>query len=164
MTVGRELTSIGLANAATDMLAPALGRGSAPAKLAMAEAVIAAGDPDSALARLEGLPGREAAELRARALAAQGRRDEAYRAVEAELPPDSPERAEMAWLGAAWQDAATLPEGDPRRALAGRMTEDGLGYADTAEPDGSPTLAGARALLDAAAAIRREVQEALDGG
>ena len=162
--VGGELTSIGLANAAAEMLAPALSRGSEPARLAMAEAEIAAGDPVSALARLEGLEGREAAELRARALAAQDLRREAYSAVESALPPDAPERAEMAWLGSAWADAAALPQDDPRRALAGRMTQQGLSYEDTAAPDGSPSLAGARALLDAAASVRREVQEALDGG
>lgn len=116
--VARELSGIGLSNAALDLLSPALTRNGAEARMAAAAADIAVGDPEAALERLAGLEGADPARLRARALAALNRNDEAYATVEAHLLDSGDERAELAWRGAAWDDAEALPDDDPRRLFA----------------------------------------------
>ncbi|MEE3099046.1 MAG: hypothetical protein VX463_04670, partial [Pseudomonadota bacterium] len=124
--VARELTGIGLANAGLDVLGPALTREGAEARMAAAAADIAVGAPNTALKRLDGLDDADADRLRARALAALNRNDEAFRAVADHLPTTGGERAELAWRGAAWEDAEALPTDDPRKLLARWMaTRDG---------------------------------------
>lgn len=119
--VAREMTGIGLANVAIDLLGPALSRGGSEARLAAAAAEVTLDLPLDALRRLEGLEGDDAARLRARALLALGRDAEAFAEVAGALPEGSPERARLAWRAAIWPDAARLPGEDPRRLLAAWM-------------------------------------------
>lgn len=135
--VAREMTAIGLANVALDLLGPALGRNGQEARLAAAEAEVTLGQPTDALTRLDGLPGDDAARLAARALMALGRDGEAYVRIAGILPAEAPERAELAWRAAVWKDAARLPGADPRRLLAAWMA---------GEPPPDPTAVVARAL------------------
>ncbi|MDF2231228.1 hypothetical protein P2H44_01530 [Albimonas sp. CAU 1670] len=139
--VAREMTGIGLANVGIDLLAPALQRGGAEARLAAAAAEVALDLPLDALKRLDGLAGDDASRLRARALLALGRDAEAFAEVAATLPEGSIERARLAWRAAIWSDAARLPGEDPRRLLAAWMA---------GEPPADPGDVIARALDGAA--------------
>lgn len=176
-SVARQLAEAGLANAAWDLLQPALARQPPPVRLAAAGVEIALDRPADALARLEDAEGRPAAELRARAFAAQGRHDRAWAALSPHLPVGAPERGELAWRAREWAAARdSLPEDDPRRLFAAWMAgrgpdapPPGPGWAEApflapVESPERPSLAGARAAIERARAARARVSEALDDG
>lgn len=174
LRMAAELTDIGLANAAAALLAPTLERGGEPVRLAAARIDLALGDPASALERLEGVAGAEAGLLRADAFEAAGRHADAWREAAPFLPPGAKDRAELAWRAGAWADAATLPEQDPRRDLADWMARRadlaaaGMPPQAAPAPDGPatepPSLVRAQGAIDAAGALRRTIERALDDG
>ena len=172
--VAAELTGIGLANAARDLVAPAVERGDAAVRVAAARAETALGLPDAALRLLEGAGDREAALARAEALAALGRHAEAHREAAPHL--DAKARAELAWRAGAWAAATALPAEDPRHRLAAWMAArgDGEGAAPPLPPPDAPlgpevlgpepSLSVARTAVEAARDARALIEKALQDG
>ena len=171
LRMAAELTGIGLANAAATLLAPVLNRGGEPALLAAARIDLALGDPKAALDRLDGVAGTEAGLLRADAFEAVGRHADAWREAAPHLPPDAADRAELAWRAGVWAAAAALPTEDPRRDLAdwmARRADPSAADAPSQPPDtpasSPPSLARAQGAIDAAGALRRTIERALEDG
>jgi hypothetical protein len=113
-----RLAELGLENLAETLLAPALARGSAAARIAAAEAATAALEPDRALKHLDGMTGERAARARAAAHAATG--DYGRAATAAQETGDRALAARYAWLAGNWSAAAAAGETD-RRILAAWM-------------------------------------------
>jgi hypothetical protein len=155
-----RLAGLGLENLAETVLAPAIARGSAPARIAAAEAATAALEPDRALAHLQGLTGDRAARARAAAHAAAG--DYARAAEAAVETGDAALRSRYAWLAGNWAAAAAAGEAD-RRILAAWMAGAGAmpdelraaaaadpALAAQAEAFAAPDSAEGKSLLEAA--------------
>lgn len=102
--IARHFTALGLGNLSEHILAPALQRDVAGARLIAADAAIVAADPQRALDFLGNLDGGEAARLRAAALAAEGRFDAAFEAISSADEPQL--AARYAWLAGRWETAA----------------------------------------------------------
>jgi hypothetical protein len=131
-----RLAELGLENLAETLLAPALARGSAAARVAAAEAATAAMEPDRALTHLEGMTGERAARARAAAFAANG--DYGRAATAAQETGDRALAARYAWLAGNWAAAAAAGDADRRilaawMAGAGEMPEE-LKAAAAADP------------------------------
>ena len=139
VAVAGRLAAMGIENLAETLLAPALARGDASARMAAADAATAAGAPDRALAHLDGVPGPAAARARASALSALG--DNAGAAQAAQEAGDTGLAARYAWLAGDWAVASAAGALD-RRILAAWMA----GATETppellAAAEGDPNLA-----------------------
>ena len=180
VAVAGRLAAMGIENLAETLLAPALARGDASARMAAADAATAAGAPDRALTHLDGVPGPAAARARAAALSALG--DNAGAAEASRETGDAGLAARYAWLAgnwaaasaagaldrrilAAWMSGATetppellaAAEGDPNlAALAGA-------FAPAPPPDDGSDLIGAAAQALEAAQKRRKLMGGLLG-
>jgi len=104
VAVAGRLAAMGIENLAETLLAPALARGDASARMAAADAATAAGAPDRALTHLDGVPGPAAARARAAALSALG--DNAGAAEAARETGDAGLAARYAWLAGNWAAAS----------------------------------------------------------
>lgn len=174
-----ELTKIGLANAAIEMLAPALGRGAAATRLAAARAEASLGRHESALETIAGLTSAEAVGIRADAFEALGRMADARAAAET-LSGDA-DAGDRAFRIGDWSGARDGSDRS-RRILAAYMAgADGGG--DEAEPllddvdqDAADafltppavaedvTLRDAQSVRDASETVRAIIEEALGDG
>ncbi|MEM6906736.1 MAG: hypothetical protein AAF568_12650, partial [Pseudomonadota bacterium] len=174
--VARELTGVGLANAAAEILEPALARAAPGSDLAAAAVDLALDRPQAVLDRLQGVPGEEAAKLRALASEQLGQPDAAL----AENAPLTPEQeADLAWQAGDWARASAAgPEA--RRLLAAYMAgreTDALPPGLTFEPGSpeaailnpppvptEPSLAGSVAAMETSQAVRDLLNRALTDG
>jgi hypothetical protein len=148
------------------MIAPALVLDDPAARLIAAEAAVRGGTPEAARATLGDLAGTEAAALRARAFARDGRYADALAADGSDA---------YAWPSGDWQRALAAA-GDPERAalagyMAGQPSETAPDQAPAAPeaafraplPDlARPSLGAARALLSAGPGIGGFVEGLLD--
>ncbi|MEO0681655.1 MAG: hypothetical protein AAF192_14715 [Pseudomonadota bacterium] len=169
VAVADQLSSIGLGNAADDVLGPALARGARSARLAGARAKIAVGDASGALAMISSLEGPDAELLRADAYAADGRHAAALDALRrAGVAPAS--RPDLAWRAGEWSEAQSV-DSEARSGLAAWLTPAESQEAPSAGPLGpigplppSPSLSTARGLLEASQDARAVIEDALDDG
>lgn len=124
------------------------------ALLIAVQADLALRDGRSALRRLQGQTGADAARLRARALVLLGNPAEAAAAWRE--AGSGAEAATALWRARDWPGAAMDPEGGPRQAAAAQLT---------AESEPAPaeiTLAASRAVLEQARAQKAAVARMLD--
>jgi hypothetical protein len=164
--IARRLVALGLPDPAMAMIAPALVLDDPAARLIAAEAAVRGGTPEAARATLGDLAGTEAAALRARAFARDGRYADALAADGSDA---------YAWPSGDWQRALAAA-GDPERAalagyMAGQPSETAPDQAPAAPeaafraplPDlARPSLGAARALLSAGPGIGGFVEGLLD--
>lgn len=156
-TVARTLLSLGLADAAIGLVAPAVALDDPAARLIAADASVRLADPAAALALLGDLDGADAGLIRARALALQGDNAGAQAALAA-AGLDA-EAARLAWAAGDWAGTlATAPDPD-RTALAAYMAaragtaipppdaDPARGFQAPLPPLDRPTLRAARDLL-----------------
>ncbi|RMF39636.1 MAG: hypothetical protein D6754_04990, partial [Alphaproteobacteria bacterium] len=138
LVVAAALIGIGLPNAARDLLAPALARGSDAARLTAATAALAMDEPAAAQKLVEGLDSREAELVRAAALARGGD----YHAALAALPADAPEplRARYAFAAGEWDRAQGVADPVDRLLAAYMAGRDPAQLAPEAAP-ADPALA-----------------------
>ncbi len=176
-----RLSAMGLENLGETLLGPALARGSAPARIAAAEAATAALEPERALAHLDGLTGERAARARAAAHGAMG--DYGAAATAAEATGDRALAARYAWLAGNWAAAAAAGDTD-RRILAAWMAgagempaelaaaaaadpalaEQAEAFSAEVDPDGQSLIEAAAAALEAAKRRRAVVGGLLSDG
>lgn len=176
--VAAHLTDLGLANAALGLVAPGVVRSPASA-LEAARAHVALGDGASALALLDTLSPPAGQATRVAALVAQGRHQDAWRAVESAPGGDGQTRAGFAWRAGDWQAAASLAPGSARAPFAAWMsritpeeaaiavpTLTPAAIAAMGEPDdeAKPSLSGARALLARSRAAETFFEKAMTDG
>ena len=147
MIAGR-LLDLGLAQGARDVVAPASGRGEAPARLIEAEAVLAQGETGAARELLAGLDGPEAASLRARSFARDGDFDSAVATLsEAGLEEEA---AAYAWPSGEWSLASAAAGDDAERlALASYMQAREDPAAATPPPSGAAQAPAQQAIVEA---------------
>lgn len=120
--VARHFMAIGIDNLAERILAPALARNVAAARLTAAEAATNGGDALRAIELLDGLSGDQAARLRAAALFSIG--DHSGAATVAEETGDAALVARYAWLAGDWEAATAAGDVD-QRILAAWMAGGG---------------------------------------
>lgn len=176
--VAGHLTDLGLANAALDIVAPGVVRSPA-STLNAARAHVVLGDGATALALLDTLEPAAGQTTRVAALVAQGRHQDAWRAVKAGPDVDGEIRAAFAWRAGDWQAAATLAPGSARAPFAVWMSRIGpedatravptltpAAIAAMGEPDdeAKPSLSGARALLARSRAAETLFEKAMTDG
>lgn len=156
IAVAHELTEVGLANVAQDVLAPVIARGGADGRIAAAAAQIALGRPTEALLLLQPLDDGRASRVEAEALAADGR----YEAALARLGRIGREEADLAWRAGAWPAAAELGDDARRRDLA-RWMADGARIGPSPR---EPGLDATRDALQQSQDLRQRIMEALEDG
>jgi hypothetical protein len=160
-TIARRLVALGLPDPALAMIAPALVLDDPAARLIAAEAAVRGGAPAAARTTLGDLAGDEAAALRARAFAHEGRYADALAADGSDA---------NAWLSGDWPRALAAA-GDPERAaLAGYMAGQPSEAAQEVPPAPAaafraplpdlarPSLGAARALLSTGPGIEGFVE------
>ncbi len=164
--IALNLLDLGLAQAARDLVSPALGRGDTAARLIDAEAAVALGTTDEARAVLAGLEGPDAATLRARAFSRDGAFDVAVATlIEAGIDPeaggyDLPSGDWLRTRADAGDDTARAALADyvearTRPAAAAPQVLDPAPVAEDAADPRAGSLAAARRLL----ASGREVED-----
>ncbi|QIE56970.1 hypothetical protein G5B40_16905 [Pikeienuella piscinae] len=178
--VAEELTTLGLANAALNFLKPAIGRGAPGVRRAEARARLALEDAEGALTALEGLNDLAAERLRAAAEEMQNRPAAALETLSGlEEAAGAEARAALAFRAGAWPAAAAagpparrllaayMARSRPEGAPAAALPPDLEGAADFVEPrslTGEVTLGKARSVMEASAAARAIIKEALEDG
>lgn len=134
-SIAGHLLDLGLANAALDVLRPATARGEMQARLLAAEAHLRLGAGDAARDLLDGLPGTEAAGLRARAYALAGEYALAVATLEdAGLKADA---RRYVWPSGEWK-AAREAAGSPERAAMATYMAARTGQAPAPAPSENP--------------------------
>jgi hypothetical protein len=167
-----SLLALGLAAPARDILAPAVARGDAQARLIAAEAAVRQGATDEARAVLADLAGPDAAALRARAFSRDGAFDLAVATlIEAGIDPEAGgyDLPSGDWLRAraeAGDEAARLALADYAQARA--QSAAAVAPASEADPaaeaepvSASGSLAAARRLLESGREVEALVAELL---
>lgn len=173
-----HLTDLGLANAALGTVAPGIGRSPGSA-LAAARAHVALGQGAAALALLDTLDAPAGQDTRVAALVADGRHQDAWRAVETGSAADGATRAAYAWRAGDWRAAASLAPGSARAPFAAWMAriapEEAARAVPTLSPsaiaamgdpedEAKPSLSGARALLARSRAAESFFEKAMTDG
>ena len=145
--IARHLIDLGLAGQAREMLAPAVARREAAARLLDAEAALELGEAALAREILGEIEGAEAAELRARAFARDGAFDVAVETlVAAGLEPEADG---MAWASGDWARAAAAAEDDAARQAMARYMAARADPAAAVPPAGDPEApSGAEAFAE----------------
>ena len=174
--VARELTDLGLANAALDILSPSMVREDPSTQRTAAFALLSLGRPEDALIAIEGLEDDESLELRVSAYEQLGRFEDAAKARALLGAADLADAALRAgdWAGAAQNDD------EETRLLAAYMAalnadEDAPAGAETDSPDAQAylnppaverdlTLENARRVMDGSRSVRETIEKALTDG
>ena len=173
--VSKELIDLGLPNLALEYLEPARKRGSPKTRLIAAEAMLAIGKADVALAELENQTGERAMGLRITALEQLGKFDGADRLSRGLSQQGTPLLAARAMRAGNWKEAAAAGA-RPRRLLAAFMaSQDSLDgeaapvasetdFLTPPKVDDETTLESVRSVVDASKSARSIIQEALEDG
>ncbi len=173
--VAEELIGLGLPNLALEYLEPARQRASPKTRLITAEAMLAIGKADGALAELENQTGERAMGLRITALEQLGKFDRADRLARDLSQQGKPRQAARAMRAGNWKEAAAAGA-RPRRLLAAYMaSQDALDeeaapaanetdFLTPPKVDDETTLESVRSVVDASKSARSIIQEALEDG
>lgn len=173
--VAEFLTDAGLPNLAMTYLEPTIARADAATSLVAAQALLALGEVEQALAVVEDQTDPKAVALKAEALGRLGRHEEANQ-LAADLANVSDEMQSARALRAGdWEGAASA--GDrPQRLLAAYMasqdalegdggsTEAETDFLTTPEIDRDTTLESVRSVVEASKSARSIIEKALEDG
>lgn len=176
--VASELTKIGLANAALDILEPTMSRRTPATRRVAAAALLHLGRPEDVIIALEGLSDDESLRLTAEAYEQLSKFDDALKTSDQlEVPSDRPNQALRAgdWAGAAETDdanrrllAAYMASQDSPTELSPseleRQSEEAQAYLAPPQVGVEVTLDDARKLMEASRSVRSTIEEVLDDG
>ncbi len=163
IAIAGHMTDLGLPNAALGLLAPAVDREVAGARLLAARVHVGMGRPEPALALLQGLPGEDAGRLRARAHAQRGEYDLALTEMGTAAPAE--ETLPYAWASGAWERVSASTDDPERLAMAAFMQARGEDTAPPARLDpASPAAAFVAPVPSLDSPSLRAAYELLDNG